>query len=132
VTHRSLSAPGGGEGRGEVGDSGARAGAPASPSHRCATGPSLSPQRADRGDDRRAKRTPWSVRTTMTTRPDKPKEYFAKLLDLPEEEIDYSEIPATAAADWQDAEVLLAVTPEEFRAIKQFLQHRRGRNDIGA
>jgi hypothetical protein len=61
----------------------------------------------------------------MATRPDKPREYFSKLLDLPDEEIDYSEIPATAAADWQDAEVLLPVTPEEFRAIKEFVQNRR-------
>jgi hypothetical protein len=63
----------------------------------------------------------------MITRPDRPREYFAKLLDQPDDEIDYSEIPATTAADWQDAEVLLPVTPEEFRAIKQFVQTRRQR-----
>ena len=62
----------------------------------------------------------------MSTRPDKPKEYFAKLLEIPEEEIDYSEIPATTAAEWEDAEVLLPVTPEEFRAIKDFIRRRRG------
>jgi hypothetical protein len=61
----------------------------------------------------------------MSTRPDKPREYFAKLLDTPDDEIDYSDIPATAAADWQDAEVLLPVTAEEFRAIRDFLQSRR-------
>ena len=61
----------------------------------------------------------------MSTRPDKPLEYFSKLLDVPDDKIDYSEVPATTAADWQDAEVLLPVTPEEFRAIKQFLQSRR-------
>lgn len=56
----------------------------------------------------------------MNTRADRPRECFAKLLDLPDEAIDYAEIPATTAADWQDAEVLLPVTPEEFRAIKEF------------
>ncbi len=61
----------------------------------------------------------------MTSRTDKPREYFASLLGLADEEIDYSEIPATAAADWQDAEVLLPVTTEEFRAIKEFLYSRR-------
>jgi Fe-S oxidoreductase len=45
----SLSAPRGGEGRGEVGDSRALAGAPTSPSHAFGAGPSLSPQRAERG-----------------------------------------------------------------------------------
>jgi hypothetical protein len=68
----------------------------------------------------------------MSTRSDKPREYFSKLLDLPDEKIDYSEIPPTTAADWQDAEVLLPVTPEEFRTIKQFLQNRRGRSDTKA
>jgi len=63
----------------------------------------------------------------MTTRPDRPREYFAKLLDQPDEEIDYSEIPPTAAADWQDAEVLLPVTPEEFQAIRKFVETRRKR-----
>jgi hypothetical protein len=61
----------------------------------------------------------------MTTRGDKPRGYFSRLLDVPDERIDYSEIPATTAADWQDAEVLLPVTLEEFRAIKEFLQSRR-------
>jgi hypothetical protein len=61
----------------------------------------------------------------MSTRPDRPREYFAKLLDQRDEDIDYSEIRATTATDWQDAEVLLPVTPEEFRAIKQFLRSRR-------
>lgn len=61
----------------------------------------------------------------MSTRPDKPRDYFAKLLDIPEDEIDYSEIPPTTAADWKDAEVLLPVTPEEFRAIKKFIGRRR-------
>jgi hypothetical protein len=62
----------------------------------------------------------------MNTRPDKPKEYFAKLLDIPDEEIDYSDIPPTTPDGWKDAEVLLPVTPEEFRAIKQFIRRRRG------
>lgn len=64
----------------------------------------------------------------MTTRPDPPREYFAKLLDQRDEDIDYSEIPATTAADWQDAEVLLPVTAEEFRAIKEFVRSRRERS----
>ena len=42
-----------------------------------------------------------------TTRPDRPREYFANRLDQPDGESDYSEIPATTAADWQDAEVRL-------------------------
>jgi len=65
----------------------------------------------------------------MAIRPDKPKEYFAKLLDIPEEKIDYGEIPSTAAIDWENAEVLLPVTPEEFRAIKQFIRVRREQID---
>ena len=65
----------------------------------------------------------------MSTRTDRPPEYFAKLLDQPDEDIDYSEIPATTRADWQDAEVLLPVTAEEFRAIKEFVLSRR-RGDL--
>jgi hypothetical protein len=61
----------------------------------------------------------------MNTRSDKPKEYFTLLLETSEEEIDYSEIPSTTAADWQDAEVLLPVTAEEFLAIKLFIRRRR-------
>lgn len=61
----------------------------------------------------------------MATRPDRPKEYFEKLLEIPEEKIDYSEIPPTTRADWEGAEVLFPVTPEEFRAIKQFIRKRR-------
>jgi hypothetical protein len=61
----------------------------------------------------------------MNTRADKPKEYFINLLDVSDGDIDYSEIPPTVAADWEDAEVLLPVTAEEFEAIKQFIRHRR-------
>ncbi len=61
----------------------------------------------------------------MATRADKPKEYFARLLDILEDNIDYSDIPATTAADWEGAEILLPVTAEEFRAIKQFIRARR-------
>jgi hypothetical protein len=61
----------------------------------------------------------------MTTRPDKPKEYFARLLNTPEDKIDYSEIPETSRADWEDAEVLFPVTPDEFREIKKFILTRR-------
>lgn len=73
----------------------------------------------------------WSLRFIMSTRPDKPKEYFSKLLDVAEGEIDYSEIPRTSRVDWENAEVLLPVTAEEFRAIKEFLRDRRqnGRSD---
>jgi hypothetical protein len=67
----------------------------------------------------------------MATRPDKPKEYFAKLLDVPEEKIDYSDIPSTTTIDWENAEVLLPVTPEEFRAIKQFIRARREQISAG-
>jgi hypothetical protein len=68
----------------------------------------------------------------MTTRENKPKEYFAKLLDISEDEIDYSEAPRTSGADWDDAEVLLPVTAEEFRAVKHFIRERRGRAFSGA
>lgn len=61
----------------------------------------------------------------MNSRPDKPREYFARLLDVKEADIDYSEIPATDAADWEDAEVLIPVSAEEFRAVKQFIWRRR-------
>ena len=61
----------------------------------------------------------------MNTRRDKPREYFATLLNVPEEKIDYSEIPETTPADWEDAEVLLPVSAEEFKAIQEFIQHRR-------
>jgi hypothetical protein len=64
----------------------------------------------------------------MNTRPDKPEDYFRRLLDTPDQEIDYSEVPPTTAADWEDAEVLLPVTAEEFQAIKQFIRHRREQN----
>jgi predicted transcriptional regulator len=62
----------------------------------------------------------------MTTRTVKPKEYFAKLLDMPEDEIDYREIPRSTAGDWEDAEVLLPLTAEEFTAVLHFLRARRG------
>ncbi|HVC50382.1 MAG TPA: hypothetical protein VND87_00005 [Stellaceae bacterium] len=68
----------------------------------------------------------------MSTRSDRPRAYFARLLDQPDDQIDYSEIPATTAADWQDAEVLLPVTPEEFRAIKRFVEARRRQEDTAA
>ncbi|HZU87912.1 MAG TPA: hypothetical protein VE993_01520 [Stellaceae bacterium] len=61
----------------------------------------------------------------MSTRPDKPKEYFVKLLEMREEEIDYSEIPPTTPDDWKDAEVLLPVTREEFRTIIQLVYVKR-------
>ncbi|HLY46360.1 MAG TPA: class I SAM-dependent DNA methyltransferase [Stellaceae bacterium] len=50
----SLSAPGGGEGRGEVGDSTAVADKPTSPSQRSAPGPSLSPLKGGEGKTQRA------------------------------------------------------------------------------
>jgi hypothetical protein len=63
----------------------------------------------------------------MNTRPDKPRDYFVKLLDMPENEINYGDIPPTTKADWADAEVLLPVTAEEFRAIGEFIRDRRKR-----
>jgi hypothetical protein len=44
---------------------------------------------------------------------------------MAEEQIDYSDIPPTTAADWENAEVLLPVTAEEFRAVKQFILRLR-------
>jgi hypothetical protein len=61
----------------------------------------------------------------MSIRVDKPREYFSKLLDVPEGEIDYREIPATTAADWNDAEVLFPVTQNEFHAIERFIWTHR-------
>jgi hypothetical protein len=61
----------------------------------------------------------------MSERPVRPKEYFAKLLAIPGDKIDYSDIPATTTADWEGAEALFPVTAEEFRAIKEFIRDRR-------
>src|SRR5690349_4599260 len=61
----------------------------------------------------------------MNERPVKPKQYFGKLLSIPEDKIDYTDSPPTTSADWEDAEVLLPVTPDEFRAIKKFIRDRR-------
>jgi hypothetical protein len=63
----------------------------------------------------------------MKTREDRPRQYFRRLFDRPEDEIDYGEIPLTTRADWEDAEVLLPVNMEEFRAIKEFINERRQR-----
>jgi hypothetical protein len=57
--------------------------------------------------------------------PLKPREYFAKLLDARDAQIDYSDIRPTTKADWEDAEVLFPVTAEELEAIKQFIRERR-------
>jgi len=61
----------------------------------------------------------------MATRVDKPRGYFAKLLDVPDDEIDYRDIPRTTAADWENAEVLLPLTAEEFSAVSQLIRARR-------
>ena len=61
----------------------------------------------------------------MKARADQPKEHFARLLDVADDRIDYGEIPATAAVDWKNAEVLLPVSAEKFRAIGQFIRARR-------
>ncbi|HXC14522.1 MAG TPA: hypothetical protein VNV39_17010 [Stellaceae bacterium] len=61
----------------------------------------------------------------MNSRPVKPKEYFTKLFDIPEGEIDYADSPPTTMAEWEDAEVLLPVTADEFRALKEFILNRR-------
>ncbi len=65
----------------------------------------------------------------MDTRPDKPKEYLAKLLDVTDEEIDYGEVSSTTAADWEYAEVLLPVTAEAFQTIRRFVRLRREHNN---
>jgi hypothetical protein len=66
----------------------------------------------------------------MITRADKPKAYFSRLLDQPESEIDYSEIPPTTATDWRDAEVMLPVTADEFQGIKKLLSQSRKQHEI--
>jgi len=61
----------------------------------------------------------------MDTGPVKPKEYFAKLLNVADKDVDYSDNPPTAKADWENAEYLLPVTAEEFRDIERFIHDRR-------
>lgn len=61
----------------------------------------------------------------MKQRPLKPRQYFLKLVDTPEGNIDYSESPLTTKADWENAEVLFPVTRQELEAVKQFIQERR-------
>jgi predicted transcriptional regulator len=61
----------------------------------------------------------------MATRADKPKEYFERLFNIPDDEIDYREIPRSTAADWEDAEVLLPLTEEEFSIVSQFIRGHR-------
>ena len=67
----------------------------------------------------------------MSMREDKPEAYFARFLDIPENQLDYREIPATTVADWEYAEVLLPVTAEEFHAIKEFIRARREQRASG-
>ena len=61
----------------------------------------------------------------MSGRPAKPKEYFTKLLAIPEDQIDYTDSPPTTRADWEDAEVLFPMTAEEFRDVKRRILDRR-------
>jgi hypothetical protein len=61
----------------------------------------------------------------MSDRPVKPKEYFAKLLSISEDKIDYADSPPTSKADWRDAEVLFPLTAEEFRWVKDLVLDRR-------
>jgi hypothetical protein len=68
----------------------------------------------------------------MNTRKVKPREYFDNLLGIPEDKIDYSDIPPTSRSDWEDAEVLLPVTAEEFRAIRTFVRERRRKGGAAA
>jgi len=66
----------------------------------------------------------------MSERPFKRKEYFEKLLTIPEQEIDYTESPSTKTADWEGAEVLFPITPEEFRAFREFIRDRRDKVEM--
>jgi len=61
----------------------------------------------------------------MSAREDKPRGYFTKLLDVSDDDIDYSEIPPTSRSDWEDAEILFPVSAEKFQAIRQFIRERR-------
>lgn len=61
----------------------------------------------------------------MNTRKDKSRKYFKALLDSTEQDIDYSDIAPTTREQWEDAEVLLPVTADEFRAVRQFIENRR-------
>jgi len=74
--------------------------------------------------------TLWKVRFIMSERPFKPKEYFEKLLTIPEQEIDYTESPSTKTADREGAEVLFPITPEEFRAFREFIRDRRDKVEM--
>ena len=60
---------------------------------------------------------------------DKLKAFLDDLYTMPESSVDYRNAPKTTAADWENAEVLLPVTREEFNAIQDFIATRRARND---
>jgi hypothetical protein len=66
----------------------------------------------------------------MSTGPVKPRGYFEKLLEMPDDAAHDAENPPTAAADWDDAEFLLPVTPDEFRAVELFIKRRRSRKSL--
>ncbi|HEY0833794.1 MAG TPA: hypothetical protein VGE72_07790 [Azospirillum sp.] len=53
----------------------------------------------------------------MVAKSDPPKEYFDRLWEIPEEEIDYQANPKTTAKDWEDAEELIPVDPEELAKL---------------
>lgn len=59
-------------------------------------------------------------------------EAFLQDLDaMPDGEIDWETSPKTTAADWEDAEVLLPVDRETFRAVEAFLAKRKERSRTG-
>lgn len=64
----------------------------------------------------------------MTTSHDpKLKAFLDKLCAMPESAVDYANAPKTTAEDWKDAEVLLPVSRDEFKAIEEFLSVRRAK-----
>jgi hypothetical protein len=53
--------------------------------------------------------------------------FLDELCAKPEAAIDYVNAPKTTAEDWKDAEVLLPVSRDEFKAIERFLEALRAR-----
>ena len=67
----------------------------------------------------------------MTPSSDELNKFLDELCALPESAIDYTNAPKTTAEDWKDAEVLLPVSHDEFKAIEKFLATLRMKNTTG-
>ena len=68
------------------------------------------------------------MKQRSTTKRDPKIEAFLDELDaMSDDAIDWEASPKTTAADWEDAEVLLPVDRETFRAVEAFVAKRRQR-----